>query len=189
LVFKADDFCATTGAAQGTDWDAGPTVPCHAISEAIAKCLGITTRRLHDTIPIPGGQKLRWNDLILRDLRACALTDNWRELSLNRGEWYRRVKEAIAAINSSAENEEKTRKDTQKKRREERLTITASSLVCDFPHCSFVGTSKAGLTNHKRQRHQQVAVAICMYCNHTFCFQELHNHQRFCSSRPHQIEH
>jgi hypothetical protein len=56
----------------------------------------------------------------------------------------------IAAINSSAENEEKTRKDTQKKRREERLTITAIvALFVTSP--TAVGTSKAGLTNHKRQ--------------------------------------
>ena len=37
--------------------------------------------------PAPGGQKLIWNDLVSRDLRACALTGNWRELSQNRGEW------------------------------------------------------------------------------------------------------
>ena len=63
----------------------------------------------------PGGQKLRWNDLVSRDLRACVLTENWLELSHNRGEWCRRVKEAEVEVNRIAESDEKTRKDTQKK--------------------------------------------------------------------------
>ena len=48
-----------------------------------------------------------------------------------RGQWPSKVKEAIEKINRSSKVSEKTCKDTQKKRREERLVTTVSSLVCD----------------------------------------------------------
>ena len=51
-------------------------------------------------------------------------------------------------VNRTAERDEKTRKDTRKNRREERLATSTSSLVCESHGCSFVGTSKAGLVNH-----------------------------------------
>ena len=77
--------------------------------------------------------------------------ENWRERSQDRGQWRRKVKEAMEKVNRSSEASEKSCKDTQKKRREERLVTTVSSLVCDFPGCSFTDISHAGLTNHKRQ--------------------------------------
>ena len=81
---------------------------------------------------------------------VCVLMENWRERSQDRGQWCRKVKEAMEKVNSSTEVSEKSRKDTQKMR-EEWLVTTVSSLVCDFPDYSFTGISHAGLANHKRQ--------------------------------------
>ena len=38
-----------------------------------------------------GGQKMRLNDQVMKDLRSCYLVDNWRTLTQNRGEWRRTV--------------------------------------------------------------------------------------------------
>ena len=121
----------------------------------------------------PGGQKLRWNDLVTRDLRACGLLDSWRELAQDRDEWRRKVKEVFEGVNKNAESDEKACKDMKKRRREDRLAATTSTLRCDHPGCSFIATTNAGITNHKRQKHQQLVEASCRYCHQTFNVQGL----------------
>ena len=132
----------------------------------------------------PGGQKLRWNDLVTRDLRACGMLDSWRELAQDRDEWRRKVKEVFEGVNKNAESDEKACKDMKKRRREDRLAATTGTLRCDHPGCSFIATTNAGITNHKRQKHQQLVEASCRYCHQTFNVQGLRNHLKFCSSRP-----
>ena len=59
-----------------------------------------------------------------------------------------------------------------------------AALKCAHPGCEFVALSKAGLTNHTRQKHQQPQLAQCAHCHRTFHHQGLLNHQRFCPEIP-----
>ena len=59
-----------------------------------------------------------------------------------------------------------------------------AALKCAHPGCEFVALSKAGLTNHTRQKHQQPQLAQCAHCHRTFHHQGLLNHQRFCTEIP-----
>ena len=66
-----------------------------------------------------GGQKKRWNDVILADLKECDLLPDWREVAHERGAWRSLVKEAAAELNRSLEVSETQRKDERKQRRED----------------------------------------------------------------------
>ena len=60
-----------------------------------------------------GGQKLRWNDLVLRDLQSCNLDGEWRALTQDRSEWRNRVRIGTSNVNQQKEAVEKHRKDEQ----------------------------------------------------------------------------
>ena len=47
----------------------------------------------------PGGQKLRWNDLISRDLKRCGLSVDWRNQALNHKKWQHVVRECTTRVN------------------------------------------------------------------------------------------
>ena len=132
----------------------------------------------------PGGQKLRWNDLLMRDLRLCGLEATWRECALNRPEWRCLVKQSVRDLNSKEEQEEKRRKDFCKRRREERQRQAESALHCVFPGCTFIAANRAGLVNHTPQKHTQPSVVICQYCSRPFGAQGHLNHERYCRDRP-----
>ena len=89
-----------------------------------------------------GGQRMRWNDQMLRDLRSCNLEDNWRALAQERSEWRREIWSETNHLNVTKEAEEKYRKDEQKRRRG-----PSSTGHCQFCHQSF---SRQGLHNHER---------------------------------------
>ena len=131
-----------------------------------------------------GGQKCRWNDLLLRDLKKIGLGDDWRSKATDRNEWKRVVREGVETANECEESREKKQKDERKRRREGRQMISEAALKCDHPECEFVALNKAGLTNHTRQKHQQPQFAQCVHCHRTFHRQGLLNHQRFCPERP-----
>ena len=105
-----------------------------------------------------GGQKLRWNDMVLWDLRSCALDDNWRDMAQNHPLWQRVIKRSVRSLNRSSELEEKRRKNERKHRREQRQMDAEAALRCDHPGCTFVAVNCAGLANHKRQKHVLVQV-------------------------------
>ena len=131
-----------------------------------------------------GGQKCRWNDLLLRDLRKIGLGDDWKSKAMDRNEWKWIVRERVESVNKSKETREKKQKDERKRRREGRQMTYEAALKCAHPECEFVALSKAGLTNHTRQKHQQPQLAQCSQCHRTFHRQGLLNHQRFCPERP-----
>ena len=131
-----------------------------------------------------GGQKCRWDDLLLRDLRKIGLGDDWKSKAMDRNEWKRIVRERVESVNKSEETQEKKNKDERKHRREGRQMTYEAALKCAHPECEFVALSKAGLTNHTRQKHQQPQLAQCSHCHRTFHRQGLLNHQRFCPERP-----
>ena len=131
-----------------------------------------------------GGQKCRWNDLVTRDLKKCGLTEDWRDLAQDRNAWRGIVKDSVESLNANDEEREKNSKDTRKRVREQRLTSAESALACDHPNCSFKALNIAGLTNHKRQKHSTPQMSPCCFCGQSFHQQGLHNHERFCKSRP-----
>ena len=42
------------------------------------------------------------------------------------------------------------------------------ALHCDFPECGFTAVSKAGLVNHKRQKHAQRQPVQCQFSSKYF---------------------
>ena len=130
-----------------------------------------------------GGQKLRWNDLVSRDLQKCGLSDVWRNLARDSEVWQHAVIECTARVNEEDELKEKQAKDEKRKRRENGQIAEESALHCDEPECTFTALTRAGLVNHRHQAHAQPHFDSCTHCGRLFHRQGLHNHQRFCSSR------
>ena len=153
-------------------------LPDHRLPRKLLVCAPVSGKR-H-----PGGQKLRWNDLLLRDLRRCGMESDWRECASNRPEWRCSVKQSVRALNNLEEQEEKRRKDFRKRRREERQRQAESALHCDFLGCTFIAANKAGLVNHTRQKHTQAQFKLCQYCSCSVGVQGHHNHERYCRARP-----
>ena len=73
----------------------------------------------------PGGQKLRWCNVLQSDLKKCQLETNWLDCAQNRSEWRCLVKQGVRDLNHQAELEEKHKKDFNKKRRVEQQTQAA----------------------------------------------------------------
>ena len=131
----------------------------------------------------PGGQKLRWNDLISQDLKRCGLSDDWRSQALDRKKWQHVVRECTTRVNEEDELREKGSKDEKKKRRENHQIAEESALHCSETGCTFTALNRAGLVNHHRQVHTQPHHEACINCGRLFKKQGLHNHQRFCSKQ------
>ena len=109
------------------------------------------------------------------------MSEDWRERTSSRDAWHWATKRNVEAISTQAEQEEKEHKDSRKRLREQKHTDAEAGLHCIHPGCSFVSVNKAGLKN---QRHTLSQVAVCAFCAQSFGQQGLHNHQRFCRSRP-----
>ena len=61
-----------------------------------------------------GRQKLRWNDVVSKDLKLCGIHDNWLELAQNRDSWRRNIRAIMVELNSEAEDLEVCKKDERK---------------------------------------------------------------------------
>ena len=57
------------------------------------------------------GQKMRWNDLILKDLRTCNLDGVLRILAEDRNEWRNQIWAATQKVNFKKEEQKKYRKN------------------------------------------------------------------------------
>ena len=81
---------------------------------------------------------MRWNNLVLRDLRNCNLDGVWRILAEDRNEWRNQVWAATQEVNFKKEEQEKYRKDEQKNvavkqgKRHQSLLYTAALMVVDL---------------------------------------------------------
>ena len=115
-----------------------------------------------------GGQKLRWNDLISRDLRESGITDSWYNQAQDRTTWRSICRSKLEDVSRQREIVEKERKDERRKRRQNRLTVAREALKCVHPGCSFVAINPSGLINHKCLKHAPVKAAECSYCGRTF---------------------
>ena len=115
-------------------------------------------KRLLVSAPVGGkctarGQKRRWSDLVVNDLKQCNLSRSWREQAQKRDSWRATIKHRVELLNKQAEDKEKAYKNEQKQRRQQCLVVSESALHCSHPGCSFQARNQAGLTNHQRQRH------------------------------------
>ena len=45
-----------------------------------------------------GGQKCRWNDLLVRDLKKFGLGDDWRSKAMDRQEWRQIVEREVELV-------------------------------------------------------------------------------------------
>ena len=135
-----------------------------------------------------GGQKRRWNDLVILDLKKCDLIPDWRGLACERGVWRGLVREATTELNQQLEASEARKKDEIKKTREgsDQTEQSQSPFLCNVLECAFVGQNKAGLVNHIRQRHGVMAQARvrCSHCGELFHKQGVVMHQRYCQHNP-----
>ena len=132
-----------------------------------------------------GGQKRRWCDVVQDDLKSCHLLADWRQAASRREAWRGVVKLAADELNQGLEEAEKKRKDQQKRRREEGIQPSSPLYTCDVQQCPFVSLSKAGLTNHKRQKHGPAAQSVmqCKHCKKSFKKQGFKMHTKYCQAK------
>ena len=76
----------------------------------ITKCLLIC--RLMEGKRAVGGQKRRWNDLVMRDLKRCELSLDWCDFVQERGAWWgREDSKPTTELNKALETAEKEERD------------------------------------------------------------------------------
>ena len=117
----------------------------------IPKCL-LVSRPVRGKRSV-GGQKKRWNDVVVSDLKRGDLLEDWRKITQDRQAWRCLVAEALGKINKHTEVREKERKDERKQRREGNVPPESTSWLCEEAGCTFIGQSRAGLVNHVCQIH------------------------------------
>ena len=125
---------------------------------------------------------MKWNELVVSDLKKGDLLEDWRKIAQDRGAWRCLVEEALGEINKQAEVREKERKDERKCRREGNAPPESSSWQCEKAGCAFIGQSKARLVNHARQIHGWMAgiKEQCPNCGRAFRTQGFKMHKLFC---------
>ena len=131
-----------------------------------------------------GGQRLRWSDVVNRDLKRCGLERCWRERALDRDSWRQDIAVKTEELNAEDEKEEQHKKDENRKMRVERQAQAEAALACDWPGCTFQAVNRSGLVNHQRQSHSTPQLTPCPYCGKEIRHQGLYNHKRFCKARP-----
>ena len=94
-----------------------------------------------------GGQKLRWNDLVSRDLQKCGLSDDWRDMALDHVAWQHVVRELTARVNEEDELKENQAKDEKKKRRENRQITKKARMYLHNPHQGWLSQPSASGTH------------------------------------------
>ena len=135
-----------------------------------------------------GKQKLRWCDVVMSDLKRCEMLDEWFGMALDRKMWRGMICACGDELNEELEAMEKSKKDDAKLRRgnEASFQVGVGDIWrCEASGCGFVARSKAGLVNHKRQRHLAIYQQDqhCPLCGGVFKRQGLHSHVRFCQKK------
>ena len=135
-----------------------------------------------------GKQKLRWCDVIMSDLKRCEILDGWISMALDRKMWKGMIYACGDELNDELEAMDHSKKDKEKLRRENEASFQVG--VCDIwrceaSGCGFVARSKAGLVNHKRQKHLAIYQQDqhCLLCGCVFKRQGLQNHVRFSQKK------
>ena len=131
-----------------------------------------------------GGQRLRWSDVVTRDLKHCGLAEGWRERAHDGDTWRQDIAKKTEELNAEDEKEEQHRKNENRRKHVEREIQSEMALNCDWPGCNFHAKNRSGLVNHQRQSHGTLQLIPCPYCGRELRSQGLHNHRRFCKARP-----
>ena len=134
-----------------------------------------------------GGQKRRWNDVIVSDLKKCELYPNWRDQAQDCSTWRGWTNAAAEDANEEMKATEQSKKDELKQRREAASQEQRQTgWRCSEHGCHFVGRSKAGLVNHARQKHSRSAQCWqkCPHCGKQLKKQGFTMHTRFCAANP-----
>ena len=129
----------------------------------------LLVRRLETGKCTAGGQKLRWADIVTKDLKRCKIDKDWRKVAQDTAhwnEWNAIIENRVIELNTEAEELEKLQKDELKERRERMFIEAQMELQCTEPGCGFRAQSKAGLVNHRRQKHRAAALETlpCQHC-------------------------
>ena len=137
-----------------------------------------------------GGQKLRWVDFVMRDLKKCKLDHEWMHVAQDRDKWSFVVETAVTELNEEAVEMEKMKKDKRKERRERKQLADQTDLLCNHLGCSFTAHNKAGLVKHQRQKHGAAAQQFltCQHCQRNFRLQGFNNHVKFCHLNPNRTK-
>ena len=72
---------------------------------------------------IAGGQRLRWSDVVTRDLQRCGLKEGWRERAHDCNSWRQDIAKKAEELNAEDEKEELHRKDEEEEARRERAPV------------------------------------------------------------------
>ena len=94
------------------------------------------------------GQKLRWADIVTKDLKRCQIDKDQRKIAQDRDEWNAIIENRVIELNTEAEELEKLKKDELKERRERMFMEAQMELQCTEPGCGFCAQNRAGLVNH-----------------------------------------
>ena len=137
-----------------------------------------------------GGQKLRWVDVVMRDLKKCKLNQEWMHVAQDRDKWSCVVETAVTELNEEAEETEKMKKDKRKERRDRKQLADQADLLCNHHGCNFSAHNKAGLVNHQRHKHGAAAQQFltCQHCQRNFCVQDFNNHVKSCHLNPNRTK-
>ena len=111
----------------------------------------------------PGGQKRRWADVVVGDLKRCECLQDWRQQVQDRRQWRGMVKVAAEGINEQMEEEERARKDERKRRREEvdAVPIASEIWACSEPGCVFFSSVKGRASEpYLKKAHYRFPTAV-----------------------------
>ena len=132
-------------------------------------------------------QKRQWNDVLVDYLKKCGLYSCWREEVQDHKVWHGWISTAAEDLNKELEAAEKRKKDEPNQRREAtKQEQNQNGWGCSKQGSHFVGTTKASLVNHVRQKHCSVPLnrKSCPHCRKLFHKQGYIMHVRFCKNKP-----
>ena len=79
----------------------------------------------------------------------------------------------VDTINKEAVQKEDRKNDERKRMQQSRLTVALAGFTCDHPNCTFTASNRAGLVNHKRQKHGPLTIGQGNHCGKSFHIQGL----------------
>ena len=82
-----------------------------------------------------GGQKLRWADIVTKDLKRYKIDKDWRKIAQDRDEWNAIIENRVIELNTEAEELEKLKKGELKERRERMFMEAQMELQFTEPGC------------------------------------------------------
>ena len=99
-----------------------------------------------------------------QDLVKCGVEQDWHELAQDRSAWRGVVEMGVDTINKETEWKEDRKEDERKRTQQSQLTTALAGLVCEHPNCNFKASNRAGLVNHRRQKHGPQTIEQCNHC-------------------------